>query len=179
MSNNAGAVRVAVTGAVYVAPTGTTGPTDATTALANDWKSVGYISEDGVKETNDTESDEIKAWQNSDIVRKTITKQETSYGFTMIETNAVALGLFYGKAIQAGDTSHLIGGTSANKVAMVIDVIDGSKTVRRFIPDAEVTERGEVTFSASEAVGYEVTVVAYPNAALGGSVEVHYDAAIA
>jgi hypothetical protein len=174
VAENAALVRVAVTGAVYIAPSGTTGPTDATTALAATWKSVGYISEDGVKEANDIESDEIKAWQNSDIVRKTITKQETSYGFTMIETNATSIGLFYGKAITTADETHIIGGPTVGKTAMVIDVIDGDKTIRRFIPDAEVTERGEVTFSASEAVGYEVTVTAYPNATLGGSVEVHY-----
>jgi hypothetical protein len=158
---------------------GTAGPTDANTALAAVWKSVGYISEDGVVEGNDTESEEIKAWQNSDVVRKTITKSETTYGFTMIETNAQALALFYGQTIAANATSHKIGGATQNRHSLVIDVIDGSQTIRRFIPEAEVTERGEVTFSASEALGYEVTVTAYPNAALGGSVEVHYATALA
>jgi len=67
---DAAAVRVAVTGAVYVAPTGSTAPTDATTALDAAWKSVGYISEDGVVESNDTENEEVKAWQNSDIERR-------------------------------------------------------------------------------------------------------------
>ena len=176
---DASQVKVAVTGAVYVAPTGTTGPADATTPLDAAFTSVGYISEDGVKEANDTESEEIKAWQNSDIVRKTITKQETSYQFTMIETNAESLGLFYGKTIAPGATSHVIGGDQGGKVALVIDVVDGTQTIRRYIPSAEVTERGEVTFAAGDALGYDTTVTAYPDSGIAGSVEVHYAEALA
>ena len=179
MTTDASAVRVAVTGAVYVAPTGSTAPTDATTALDAAWKSVGYISEDGVVEANDTENEEIKAWQHSDIVRKTITKNETSYQFTMIETNATSLSLFYGKTIAAGADSHVIGGATTGKVALVIDVIDGTNVIRRHIPQAEVTERGEVTISASDSLGYDTTVTAYPDATVGGSVEVFYSQAFA
>lgn len=182
MATDAGNVQVAVTGAVYFAPIGdatATPPTDASTALAAGWKDVGYISEDGVTEANDTESEEIKAWQNSDIVRKTITKNETSYNFTIIETNANALSLFYGKNVASGDTTHTIGGAVTGKVKMVVDVIDGSQHIRRYIPEAEVTERGEVTFAATDAVGYDVTVTAYPNTTIGGSVEVHYATALA
>jgi hypothetical protein len=185
-------VNVAVTGAVYVAAvadvaqTGTTGslvvsvnaPTDADTALTSVWTAVGYISEDGVKEANDTENEEIKAWQNSDIVRKMITKNETSYAFTMIETNAQALSLFYGKAIAAADIKHTIGGSLTGKIAVVIDAIDGTQVIRRYIPSAEVTERGEVSLTSSDATGYEVTVTAYPDAVIGGSVEVHYKEAL-
>ena len=58
-------------------------------------------------------------------------------------------------------------------------LVHKSNVIRRFVPEAEVTERGEVTFSASDALGYEVTVTAYPNSTLGGSVEVHYAQALA
>ncbi len=172
-------VKVAITGAVYTAPTGTTAPTDASTSLDAAFKAVGYISEDGVKEANDTENEEIKAWQNSDIVRKVITKNETSYAFTMIETNSAALGLFYGKTIAVGATDHIIGGTVTGKIAAVIDVIDGSQVIRRYIPSCEVTERGEVALTGTDALGYETTVTAYPDATLGGSVKVYYEEALA
>jgi hypothetical protein len=182
----AASVRVAVSGAIYVAKTtdvalgGTTpkAPTDATTALDAIWHNVGYIHSDGVKEANTTESSEIKAWQNSDVVRKTITKQETSYNFKMIETNTKSLGLFYGQDIAVGAKKHTIGGSTASKVSVVIDIIDGTDKIRRFIPDAEVTEKGEVVFAAAEAVGYDVTLTCYPNSIIGGSVEVHYGTAL-
>ena len=182
MATNASNVQVAVTGAVYFAEVGaalTDAPTDATSALTAGWLDVGYISEDGVTESNDTETEEVKAWQNSDIVRKTVTKNEISYNFSIIETNANALSLFYGKTIAAAATTHTIGGAVTGKVQLVIDVIDGTQQIRRYIPEAEVTERGEVTFASTDAIGYDVTVTAYPNSTIGGSVEVHYAEALA
>ena len=172
-------VKVAVTGAVYVAPTGSTAPVDAATMPDAAFVSVGYISEDGVKEANDTETEEIKAWQNSDIVRKTITKSETSYQFTMIETNSESLSLFYGKAVAPAATTHVIGGALTGQVSVIIDVIDGTQTIRRYIPSCEVTERGEVTLAASDALAYDTTVTCYPDSGIGGSVEVHYAEALA
>lgn len=179
MANTSGNVKVAVTGAVYVAPLGSTAPTDADTALDGAFLEVGYISEDGITEANDTENEEIKAWQNSDIVRKTITKNETSYSFTMLETNSTALSLFYGKTIAPAATGHTIGGQVTGRVALAIDIIDGTQVIRRFVPQAEVTERGEVTLNATDASGYEVTVTAYPDETVGGSVEVFYKEALA
>lgn len=172
-------VKVAVTGAVYVGTDAAAAPTSATSILGTGWRSVGYISEDGVVEANTQDSNEIIAWQNSDVVRKTITRSEVTYQFTMIETNEASLGLFYGRTIDGGtDTSHTIGGASTTRLPIIIDIVDGGKVVRRYAPDAEVTERGEVTFAAGDALGYQVTLTAYPDATLGGSVEAFYQDAI-
>lgn len=162
-------VRVGVTGSVAIAPEGTTAPPDAVTALPSDWSGVGYISEDGVVEANTIESDDIKAWQNSEVVRKVVTSQETTYAFTMIETNADALGLFYGKTIAAAATEHVIGGSLGAKQAICLTVVDGLTVSRRWAPSAEVTERGEVTFGATDATGYEVTMTAYPQDDVDGN----------
>lgn len=172
-------VKVGVTGAVYVDVSGTAAaPTAATDVLAAEWKSVGYISEDGVTEGNSQDTNEIVAWQNADVVRKTITKTEVTYQFTMIETNTASLGLFYGRDIASGDKKHTIGGASTRRLAVIVDVVDGGQVIRRYIPNAEVSERGDVQFQNGEAVGYQVTLTAYPATAIGGTVEVHYDEAI-
>ncbi len=50
MGNDAKNVSVGkplATGAIFVAPIGTTAPTDAKTALNEAFKCVGYVSEDG------------------------------------------------------------------------------------------------------------------------------------
>ena len=49
---NVSAGKPAVGGAVFVAPTGTTLPTDATTALGSAFKALGYCSDDGLTNSN-------------------------------------------------------------------------------------------------------------------------------
>lgn len=158
-------VEVAVTGRVCLAPLGTTPPTDSATPLDPAWKDVGYISEDGITETPEADTEEIRAWQNGDVVRTIQTSHAIRYSFTMIETNAVSLEAYYGNYDSAtGDVK--VTGQQLPRQMMVIETLDevGGVTMvrRRFAPVAQVIERGEVTLSNSEASGYEVTVECYP-----------------
>ena len=50
------------TGAIWIAPQGTTLPTDATTTLASAFKTVGFVGEDGVTNSKSRETMEIKEW---------------------------------------------------------------------------------------------------------------------
>ena len=64
MSNTRANVSVgkpAVSGAIFRAPTGTTLPTDATTALASAYKAMGYVSDDGVTQSMTRETEQINA----------------------------------------------------------------------------------------------------------------------
>lgn len=63
-------------GAIYVAPAGTTLPTDTTTTLAAAFKSLGYCSEDGLTNSNETESSDIKAW-GGDVVLSQMSSKRT------------------------------------------------------------------------------------------------------
>lgn len=153
-------VRVAVTGAVYVAPSGTTLPLHATQTLNVAFDDVGYISEDGVVESQASDTNDIKAWQNAAIVRKVQTSHDLTYQFTMIETNATALELFYGN-YSAGAVE--VTGELPDRQCMVLDVVDGSEILRAVLPAAQVTARGDVTYASGDAVGRQVTVTAYPD----------------
>lgn len=166
MALDATQVRVGVTGAVYVAPEGTALPTDASTALPVDHEDVGYISEDGVTETQDTDTEDIVAWQNGAKVRKVQTSHDLMYSFTMIETSEITLREYYGN-FTAGDGTTtddevVIDGEELPHRVWVLSVLDGDHVLRVVVPDGQVTERGDITYSNGEAVGREITITAYP-----------------
>lgn len=161
MTQSAGNVMVAGSGAIFHAPTGTTLPTSATTALNAALKEVGYVGDEGVIEAQGTETAKIKAWQNGDTVRTKQTGHDLTYKFTMIETNDETVGLFYGNGTRV---SHAVKGTELPHEAYVVDVLDGDDTVRIVIPDGQVTERGEVVYKSDSAIAYPVTITCYPDA---------------
>jgi hypothetical protein len=157
----AGNVRVGVTGAVYYAPTTTTLPTSAATTLNAAFADVGYISEDGITQTMNVDVTDIQAWQNGDVVRKIQTSHDLTYSFTMMEMSAETVELFYGD-YTAGVTE--ITGTQLGNNAFVLDVIDGDHDIRIVIPDGQVTERGDIVYSGTEPIGFEVTITCFPDA---------------
>lgn len=172
MSLDASKVEVAVTGAVYLAPLGTTLPTDSSTALEAAFENVGYLSEDGITETPEEDDETIQAWQNGDVVRRVITSHEIQYAFTMIETNEHTLKAYYGNySTEVGSEGDVkITGEQLPRQCMVIETIDQDMLRRRVVPVAQVVERGEVELTNSDATGYEVTVTGYPD---DGGVKVH------
>lgn len=156
----AGNVRVGVTGAVYYAATSTTLPTSAAAALAGAFDDVGYISEDGITQTMNIDTNDIQAWQNGDVVRKIQTSHDLTYTFTMLEMSAETVELFYGD-YTAGVTE--ITGDQLGNWAFVLDVVDGDNDIRIVIPDGQVTDRGDVVYSGTDPIGYEVTITCYPD----------------
>jgi hypothetical protein len=171
MATDSSNVRVAVTGEISVAPTGTAAPTTASSSLNVAFVGLGYVSEDGVTESRERSTTDIKAWQNADTVRTVVTDANLSYTFRLIETTEAALELFYGSAAASGSLV-VTPATTGGRKSFVIDVVDGSDLLRIYIPEGEVSEVGDVVYASGEPIGYEVTVRAYPNATLDGSAQI-------
>lgn len=164
MANVAGNVLVgkpAVTGGVLTADIGTTLPTDATTALAGGFTAAGYVSEDGVVQSIGSESQQIKAW-GGDIVRVVQTSHDVTYKLTLIETNDASLAAYYGSANVSPGVVVIVAGDLPHKV-WDFEIADGNAKVRIVIPNGQVTERGDITFKDDTAVGYDLTVTAFPD----------------
>lgn len=160
------------TGGILRAPIGTTLPTDATTAPGAEFKALGYVSEDGVTETQDRSTDKIKAW-GGDTVKVVQTEHSLTYKFTLIETlNADVLKVAHGDS-NVSTTSPTpttgtlqtvqVTGDELGHSAYVIEVKDGDARVRIAISDGQVTEVGDITYSDGDVIGYEVTVECFPD----------------
>jgi hypothetical protein len=165
---NAAAVRVAVSGAVSVAATGSTAPTDSTTALAAAFADLGFVSEDGVTESYSDDTTDIKAWQGGVTVRTVISGSTATLKFKLIETRGKVLSVYHkGSAVvatAAGKWKIDVKAATADPRAWAIDVVDGSNHVRLYASNAEVTERSDIVYTSSDAIEYEVTVTLYPDA---------------
>ena len=173
MSTNAKKVATGkpmIGGAVFWAPAGTTLPTDAKTALDSAYVDLGYISEDGVTNSVERETEEIKAW-GGDVVLKPQTSKTDSFTMTFIESLRMdVLKVTHGSdnVTRTGDDEHgYITTVRENSQELdhgifIVDVVMGEAIKRIVIPDGQITEIGEVTYQDNSAVAYESTITAFP-----------------
>ncbi len=167
-SNNANKVTAGkpkVGGAVYRAPLGTVLPTDAVTALAEDYKCLGYCSQDGLTNGNDQTNNKVSAW-GGDVVLNMITSGSDTFSLTLIEAlNENVIKTVYGSdsvtTSESGDITVAVNGGSNEESVYVFELIlKGGALKRIVVPCASVTSLGEVKYTDSDAVGYNITLTA-------------------
>lgn len=166
--SNVTAAKPKIGGAVSTAPAGTTIPTDAKTALAAAFKTLGYISEDGVANENSPESSEIKAWGGQTVLSSQTDKKDT-FKYKLIEgLNIEVLKEVYGPDNVSGTLETGItvkaNGKELPEHSLVIDtVLKNSHLKRVVIPRGKVSEIGEINYKDGEPIGYELTITALPD----------------
>ncbi len=163
------------TGAVYRAPSGTALPTDATTALADAFKELGFVSEDGVTNTNSADTEDIYAWGGTPVLT-TQKEKSDEWKLTFIESlNPEVLKTVYGDDnVTVSDKNITVKASTAELGASVyvIDmVLKGGALKRVVIPAGSIAEVGDIVYKDDEAIGYELTL----KAADDGTGNTHYE----
>ena len=154
-------------GAVSIAPTTTTLPTDATTALDPAFVNLGYISEDGMTQGMTRDSEAIKAW-GGDTVMTSQTEFEETFTFTLIEALSIDVRkAVYGDANVSGTLATgittVVNSAELGLHAWVVDLVYNGAVSRIVIPNGKVSEIGDTSYVDGEPVGYEITVTALPD----------------
>lgn len=165
---NVSAGKPAIGGAIWRAAKGTTAPTDATTALDAAFKALGYCSEDGLTNSNSPDTTDIKAWGGDTVLNIQEEKTDT-FQFTLIEVlNVEVLKAVYGSGNVTGTLATGItveaNAEEPEEGVWAIDMVMNSNTVKRIvIPHGKISEIGDIEYTDSDAVGYEVTIAALPD----------------
>ena len=164
-------------GAVFVAPKGTTLPTDATTPLGPEYICLGYVSEDGLNNSNEMDVSSIKAWGGM-IVYRSLNELDDSFSLALIESeNVDVLKAVYGDSNVTVDASGNIkvvvkAEDPQERVWVFVLALRGGRAKRIVIEDGAVTAREQIVYNDSDAIAYGITVSAYPDA--NGSTHTEY-----
>lgn len=158
---------LSATGAVFTAPLETALPTDEKTALNQAFKALGLVGQDGVTTAEERSNEEVRDW--SGVIVRTL---QTEYGMTVqlefLETRIEVLKAAFGpdNVTEADGLITIVHNANERPPgAWVFEMKDGDKRTRLVLPNAQITETGERTFSKQDVIRYNVTMTAYPDEA--------------
>ena len=172
------AAKPRIAGGIYRAAKTATAPTSADSSLDNAvFTCLGYISEDGVVNSIERDTETKKAWGGDTvlIIQNVFTD---SFQFSLLEVlNKDVIGTVHGESNVTG--SDLASGIKVSvnsqeptEYMWVFDMIMNDGVLNRLvIPCARVQEVGDITYSSSDLVEYDVTITAIPDS----SGNTHYE----
>lgn len=151
-----------VTGAIFVAPTTVALPTDGTTALAADYKCLGYTSDAGLTITESSSTKSLRVWEGGAEVRTLRFERTEQLKFTPVECNEQVAKLIWGAdMVTVGTKGELTVKHHGNDIApvhIVIETVPFDGAVCRHCAKAQLTARGDSTENGQDFSGREVTL---------------------
>lgn len=172
-ARNVAAAKPYAGGGIYIAPLGTPLPTDAIAPLGEAFTPLGYVSNDGVQPTRETNIEKKAAW-GGDIVAALLADESRSFEFTLWEVFAKAVQEFVHGAenvVVTAATSETgtqtavsdKGGKRPN-VVLVVEMIHATKRRRLIVGNADYNVTGELPYVDNDLAGYTVQVEAVKDA---------------
>lgn len=164
------------TGAVMAAPLGTALPTTPVAAPNVAFNELGYISEDGLSLSQGQEWVDIRDW-GGDLVRTFMSQFNGTLNWSFLETNDTALQAMYGSSnvtitaagVSTGKyTAIALNSTEPTPKSWMFNIADSTivdlpRKIRIVVPNGQITERGDISFTRNNAVTYPVTLRCYPD----------------
>lgn len=151
MPNSASKVVVGANGTVSVAAVGTAAPTNSTTALNALFKSLGFLSEDGVQVAPGQTINPIMAWQSAYAIRKIVASRTLELNFTLREFDLDTIPFAFGGGTLAWSAGAATYTPPAPEVidtrALVVDWLDGTRHYRLYVPNGQVTDLSAFTLN--------------------------------
>ncbi len=156
-------------------------PTDAKTPVDAGAKSLGYISEDGITCTTDTDTEDYKDWGGSNI-KSEQTSYSESFQVGFLESRANVLKVVYGDRNVTDDGNGSItvkhNGAFTEERAYVFESLLTSTLIKRtVIPRGVILERDDVEENSSDMLVYKPTIKALPDEQGNTSYSYFYDSA--
>lgn len=168
MVRNIAVAKQCTGGVLFVAPSGTPLPTNATDKLDDAFKNVADLNEDGITRSTDVDTTDINN-MSGEKAASFIASYEETFQFVMLETNAATLSVRYGKdrVKSNGDevTSFTTGMPKNEHVSIIADILMSgmNKKQRVVIPDAVLTDTGDLQYHSGDAITYDVTFSTFPD----------------
>lgn len=155
-------------GALFVAPYGTTVPTNATDALDPAFAGLGYVSDEGLVNTVETDVEDIFAWGGDNVLSGQTTFAEM-FTFNLIETNVEVAKLYYGEdnVIVDGDNITIkANATPLPGIVFVAEIVlTGNRVKRIVVGRGQISDRsGDITYVDGEPIAYPINLKAFPDA---------------
>ena len=172
----------ATTGAVAVAPLGTTMPTDAKSALASAWDDSGYISEDGISVTVTRSTTPIRDWSKA-AIRNLLTEYSGSISLNFLQIDEFATERMFGSSnvtvtaatSSAGEQIKIsIGAELPPREAWCFSMKDGDARIRVLVPNGQMTDVSQIDFKPDAANIIGGTLATYDDGT-GHSIYFIYD----
>lgn len=153
-----------VSGAIFVAPKGTTLPTDATTALGGTFKLLGFTSDAGVTISESSSKNDLRAWEGRTVVASPVTEYTENIAFMPIQCNADVAKLIWGDSNVTVGTGGALTvkhhGMTMEPVCIVIETTPRENIIKRYCGTFQLTERGEHVMDGTQVEGRQLTFTA-------------------
>lgn len=150
-----------VGGYLFAAPSGTALPTDYSTALAAAYVNLGYVTDDGATFSTDVDSNTFKDLNGDDIATSSGGRTRT-LNVQLAEVKPDTLKEVFGQsAVTVGGGGDITithdNQDMPHRVIVLELVLRNGRRWRRVLPDAQVTEWGDLTVLYSDLVAFDIT----------------------